>query len=633
MLFIALSLLFNAHADEVHLGEIHVLEKQSSLYDFLPSTTSLRGDEWQKKRSTNLGDSLSKEAGVNSGSFGPGSGRPVIRGLDGDRIRVLQNGLGTMDASAQSVDHAVPVDTLNTDQVDIVRGPMSLLYGASAVGGVININNQRIHKDFEAGAISQIDTQSESAYGGHATSARLDWGKNQWMTHLDGSFRDFGDQRISGNKRLNNSQVKQEGVAAGVSRVFDRGHVGFSVSHFGTQYGSVAEEVVQIHLRQNRYELGGEWRPEGSLVDKIRLRSAQSTYQHDEIEEGATGTVFKNSGNESRLEFLRSRGEWHHVAGLQTQLFAFSAKGEEAYLPKADNRVAALFSFHEKRMSADTFNFGFRVEDSLSERRPSDNFGERTEHGFTGLSSAIGWLHKWGSVSGGLTASYTERAPTFQELYSNGAHLATGTFEEGDEGLGKEKGKSLEATLRHETNRVKSRVSAFVQDFDHYIALTPTGATDVDSGFGVFNYEPVDARFYGMDAESRFELVPSEWIVLGKADWVRAKNLDNGQNLPRLSPARLSAGVEWHKGQWLLDTELQHVFEQHDTAANETRTRGYDMLDFGVLKTINWSDSKLSVFVRVKNIFDEKARNHVSFVKDIAPLPGRNIVAGVNAVW
>jgi iron complex outermembrane receptor protein len=176
-------------------------------------------------------------------------------------------------------------------------------------------------------------------------------------------------------------------------------------------------------------------------------------------------------------------------------------------------------------------------------------------------------------------------------------------------------------------------VSAFVQDFDNYIALTPTGATDVDSGFGVFNYEPVDARFYGMDAESRFELVPSEWIVLGKADWVRARNLDNGQNLPRLSPARLSAGVEWHKGQWLLDTELQHVFEQHDTAANETRTRGYDMLDMGVLKTINWNDSKLSVFVRVKNIFDEKARNHVSFVKDIAPLPGRNVVAGVNAVW
>ncbi|MFP5459418.1 MAG: TonB-dependent receptor, partial [Bacteriovoracia bacterium] len=276
---------------------------------------------------------------------------------------------------------------------------------------------------------------------------------------------------------------------------------------------------------------------------------------------------------------------------------------------------------------------GLRLEDNLIERQASAGFGPQTENGFTGLSASAGHLHKWGRLSAGVTASYTERAPTFQELYSNGAHIATGTFEQGDATLVKEKARAVELTLRHDSERLQTRVNAFAQDFQNYVALTPTGAVDADSGFGVFDYQQVDARFYGMDAELTHSLVPGEWIVSSKADWVRAKNLENGQNLPRLSPARLSAGVEWHKGPWLVDVDLQHVFEQQHTAENETRTRQFDMLDAGVVRSFLWNDSKLSAFVRVKNIFDEEARNHVSFVKDIAPLPGRNVVVGVNAVW
>lgn len=624
--------LFSAHADEVHLAEIHVLENQNSLYDFLPSTTTLTGDEWQKKRASNLGESLMREAGVNSSGFGPGSGRPVIRGLDGDRIRILQNGLGTMDASAQSVDHGVPVDTLNTDQIDIVRGPMSLLYGASAVGGVVNISNQRIHKQFEAGALSQFDSQYESAFDGHATAARVDYGRDDWMFHLDGSFRDFNLQKEAGNKRVKNSQLEQSSLALGVSKIFERGYIGFSVTHFGTEYGSVAEEDVVIRLRQNRYEMSAEYRPEGSLIDKIKFRSAYAGYQHNELEGAKTGTIFRNKGHESRLEFLRSKGEWHHVMGAQTQIFKFESEGEEAYLPVSDNRSIALFSFHEKRMEKDTFNFGARLEDSLAERSQG-NLGAATERGFTGLSLATGWLHKWNELSAGLTASFTERAPTFQELYSNGAHIATGTFEVGDSSLKKEQGKSLEATLRHDSKILKSRLSAFVQDFDRYISLIPTGNTDGGSGFDIFDYEQVDARFYGMDFESRWDLVPSQWVATFTGDWVRAKNLQNGENLLRLSPARLGAGLEWHKGMWLVDLDYQHVFTQTKTATKESGTDGFDMLDLGVVRSFKWESEKLSAFVRVKNIFDERARNHVSFVKDKAALPGRNVVVGMNAIW
>jgi iron complex outermembrane receptor protein len=629
LLFIALPI---ALAETIQLSEVHVIESPSSLYEFIPTTTTLRGEELQKKREVSLGDSLKSEAGVSSGSFGPGSGRPIIRGLEGDRIRVLQNGLGTMDASSQSVDHGVPVDMLNTDQVDIVRGPMSLLYGASAVGGVVNLSNQRIHHSFEEGALSQFDTRSESVYGGSATAARVDWGKEQWMVHLDGSWRDLGDQRIGGGDRLNNTQVEQEGVGAGLSRIMDKGHIGFSFSHFGSQYGSVAEEEVGIRMRQNRWEMDGEWRPENAWIDKIHIRSAQSRYRHDEREGDVVGTIFKNNGNESRLEFLRSRGDWHHVMGLQTQIFEFSAEGEEAYLPTADNRIGALFSFHEKRMGGMTYNFGARLEDALVEREASDTFGESSERGFTGVSGALGVLKKWGAWGLGATASYTERAPTFQELYSEGAHVATGTYESGEESLGKEKGRSLEVSLRHENEKNRSRVAAYVQDFQHYVALIPTGATDVDSGFPMYEYEAVDARFYGMEAENSYQL-NSNWTVIGKGDWVRAKNRTSGDNLPRLSPARIGAGLEWTKDQWTLDGELQHAFEQHKIADGETRTTAYDLLSAGVARSFSGEKTQLTIYLRAKNLFDERARNHSSTVKEIAPMPGRNFVAGLTAIW
>ena len=622
-----------AAAQVDQLDSVHVVNRPGSLYDFIPSTTTLNNEKLQRKRETSLGDTLQREAGINSGSFGPGAGRPVIRGLEGDRIRVLQNGLGTMDASAQSVDHGVPVDMLNTEQVDVVRGPMSLLYGASAVGGVVNVVNQRIHRQFDAGAISQFDLLSDSAYGGGAGSARLDWGKQQWMTHIDGSWREAGDQRVSGGERLANTQVHQEGVALGVSRVFSRGYLGASFAHFGSQYGSVAEPEVEIFLRQNRWELAGEYRPEeSSWFDRLRVRSAQSDYQHDEREGGAVGTVFTNQGNESRLEFMRSRGPWSHVAGVQTQLFEFAADGAEAYLPTAQNRIVALFSFHERTLDELTVNFGGRVENANVEREEAAQFGDATTRDFTGVSASAGVQRRWGSVTLGLTGSYTERAPTFQELFSNGGHVATGTFEVGDHSLKKEKGHSLEATLRHATGRTGTRLSAYLQEFADYVALIPQGTVDADSGFPIQHYQAVDARFYGMDAESAYRL-SGNWSLKAKGDWVRGKNLDSGDDLPRLSPPRLGAGVEWEKGEWSWDTELMHAFEQQNLANNESATAGYDMWDMGVQRAFTGQASRLALYLRLKNLFDEKARNHVSTVKDIAPLPGRNVVVGMNVAW
>ncbi|MBY0517680.1 MAG: TonB-dependent receptor [Bacteriovoracaceae bacterium] len=619
-------------AQTYQLNQIDVHDTPSSLYQFIPSSSVLKGDELQRKRETSLGDTLQKEAGVSSSSFGPGAARPVLRGLDGDRIRVLQNGLGSMDASAQSVDHGVPVDMLNTDQIDIVRGPMSLLYGASAVGGIVNITNQRIHSSFEEGALSQIDLRHESAYGGGASAARLDWGKNNWMTHFDGSFRDMGDQRISGGDRLKNTQVQQETVSGGFSKILKRGYVGLSLNHFGSQYGSVAEESVRIHLRQNRYELAGEYKFDEMFFDKIRFRSAQAMYRHDEFEGKTVGTVFKNEGNESRLEVIRSRGDWNHVMGVHSQLFSFSAQGDEAYLPTTFNEHFSLFTYHQKKLDTSTFDFGGRVENSLVDKKSSQGFGEKTDRGFTGLSASAGYKKNWNENSVALTGSYTERAPTFQELFSNGGHVATGTFERGDKNLKKEKSRSVELTFARKTSDWDGRLSSYIQDFENYIALAPTGSVDSGTGFDIYDYESDAARIYGMETENTFKLNPN-WNLVAKGDWVRGKNLKTGKNLPRLSPARVSMGLEWSRENWTLDTELQHAFEQQHINPNESRTAQYDLLSLGAQRVFVLAQMSVTGFLRLKNIFDDRARNHVSTVKNIAPMAGRNIVLGMNAAW
>lgn len=640
-----------AHDRGVHLSEIHVLgdNEQNSLLQYIPSVTTLSGHELKKRREISLGETLSSEAGVNATSFGPGASRPVIRGLDGDRIRILQNGLGTLDASSQSVDHAVPIDTLNVERIEVVRGPMSLLYGASAVGGVINIVNQRIHTQFEEGALTQFESQTQTGYGGMGNAARLDYGKNKWMLHLDASLRDYGDQRVpryarsenirsdepitnEAKGRIKNSQVSQKSASVGASRIFDRGYVGLSLAHFSSDYGSVAEEAVEIVMRQNRWEFAGEYRFEESLFDKVRVRSAQSYYQHDEVEDGSTGTVFRNKGNETRLEFMRAKGDWKNTLGIQTQVFKFSAFGDEAYLPTSENQIASLFNFNEFLFGNNTLSFGVRAENYAIERKNSTNFGQALERNFTGLSASLGVLHKVNHLSYGLNYSYTERAPTFQELFSNGAHLATGIYEQGSDSLHKEKGNGLEASISHESDKLKGRLSVFGQLFHDYISLNPTGGTDGGSGFDISSYQAVDAQFYGADYDARLNL-DNQWALLIKGDYVRGKDISNGQDLARLSPGRASIAIEYNRGNWLADAEVQNVFYQSKVPENDTKTDGYQLVNIGSSYDFMWNENRLNLFLRLKNLLDVEARQHVSPLKNIAPMVGRNIVMGMQLIF
>ena len=646
-----------ASAETTRLNDIQVIGHQEgqSLVEFIPSVTTLKGKELQKKRQTSLGDTLSQEAGVTSTQFGPSASRPVIRGLDGDRIRILQNSLGTMDASTQSLDHAIPVDTLTVDQIEIVRGPMSLLYGSSAVGGVVNIVTNRIHSEYEQGFSSQILTQGETVNNGLSNAVQMNYGVNNWMFHVDGSTRNLQNQKIpnyarSSKRRQTDPQAdepkdkipasfnQQDNVAAGVSKIFDKGFLGISYNHFKTEYGTVAEEDVSINMIQNRFELSGEYRPSSPLFKKVKFKAAQSDYRHREIADHAghahEATVFKNKGNENRLEALNKWGDIEGVVGVQTQVFSFKASGEEAFLPTTNNFKLSTFTYQELKKEKNTFSAGLRVENTDINKKASADFGPKDSKNFVGLNGSLGHQFRFNSENSLSTSvSYTERAPNFQELYSNGPHMATGTFEIGNNNLSKEKATAIELSFKNVMSKNKFTVNVYTQFFKDYVALNPTGNTQVVDGenFDEYAYGQVDAVFYGLDLENKAEVAQIDnglVYLVNKFDFVRAKDKDNGQNIARISPPRFSAGVEYAKDKWTADVEAQYVFEQTKTAANETRSDAYTLTNLGYSYTLTGQKSAVSLFARVRNIFDVEARNHVSFLKDIAPLPGRNFILG-----
>ena len=649
-------------AEESRVIQVFSHSEKSSLVDFIPSVTKLSGKELVKRRQLTLGDTLQTEAGISSTQYGPNSSRPVIRGLDGARIRVLQNSLGSLDASNQSVDHNIPIDPLLIDQIEVVRGPMSLLYGSSAVGGVVNIVTNRTHAQFVEGLVTEVQAQGETVNNGLSQSARMDYGKNNWMFHLDGSTKNLQDQKIPRYARskklrnedplasdeeekdtIENSFSKQNSLGTGITKIFNKGLLGLSFGHLNNEYGSVAEKEVSINMLQNRFELHGEYQFEG-FIKKMKLRSTQSDYQHKEIADGLTGTVFGNLGNESRLEFINENDQLKGVMGIHSQVFTFTANGEEAFLPKSKNNMISVFLFQELTKENQAFSFGSRIENSEIKKVSSENFSGSDSLGFTGLNGSLGYrymLEKDHSLS--LNYSYTERAPTFQELLSMGAHVATGTYEIGTTELEKEKAHAVELSWKKESDQTTLGGSLYAQRFDDYIALNPNGtdndmgtAGDTSDDLPEFEYEQTNAVFYGVDFDAKQRVFENEkgiWNLLGRFDYVRGKDTKSGKNLPRISPARLMAGLEYTHKNWTTDLESQYVFEQTKTAENEDASKRYILTNIGTSYSWILSNSKIDFFLRIRNIFDSEARNHVSTLNNRAPLPGRNFILGGQLIF
>ena len=516
-----------------------------TLFQQAQPVSVLEGRELSEGLQASLGDTLSKLPGVASTGFAPGSSRPVIRGLGEDRIRILNNGVNVLDVSNVSPDHAVTIDPLFMDKVEVVRGPASLLYGPNGMGGVVNVLDGRIPETRVEPGPSGLPVRGEldSRYGSGSDlwsgAGQLDVGLGPVVIHLDGFRRESDDLRIPGDARsarlqkvspleagekeasgrLPNSFSESEGGALGASYIWDKGFFGASYSFLNSNYGTVAEELVTIDMEQERWDGRGAFYNPVAGIKEIKCSFGYSDYTHTEFEGAETGTVFLIEGYDARVELEHERvGPFEGALGYQTIHSDFSALGAEAFLPPVESESHAVFLFEEIASGDLRWQFGLRYDHTTVQSRTFGDFGRGKDLNFAALSGSAGVV--WAlpqDYSAAFNAAFTQRAPTYVELLADGPHLATGAFERGDAGLDLEQSIGLDLTLRKSSGFVTGSVSAFYNRFNDYIGLFPTGGDFLFGEDGefeelpVFAYEAVDADFMGGEVETTFHLLtPAE---------------------------------------------------------------------------------------------------------------------------
>jgi len=609
-----------------------------------------------------LGDLVNGLPGVRSTNFAPGASRPVIRGLSGPRVQVLTNGLGMIDASSVSPDHQVAVDPAEADRIEIVRGPSTLVFGGSAIGGVVNIIDERIPtRRVEDGIDGHVSAQASSVDDGTSFGGHLTANLGPLVATLDGFTREASDFRTpvfpesgrllaeegeeAGDERsVANTFIKLDQYGAGLSYVGSRGYLGVSVKHVDTTYGVPGhtheheheegeeehdhdhgeEAGVSIGLEQTRYDLRGELNLETGPFRTLRLSAAQADYTHTEFEGDEVGTRFLSDGYEGRFEAIqRDRDGWKGVIGGQVLKRNFDAIGDEAYVPRT--RIEERGVYTVQRFDRG----GFGVEGGLRfDNRTLDSVA--ADRDFDNISASAGvFARPAPGLFVGVSVARNERAPSEVELFAQGAHVATGAFEQGDIDLTSEVATSIEATAHYARGPFEADLHAYHAAYDGFIDLRPTGVEDEDSHLPIFAYVQTDATFTGFEAEASWALWENgdrKLSLEGAADNVKA-DTDLGP-AARIPPWSATARLAWTSGRYDLSGEVRHVAEQDRLAENELATDSYTLLNVSAAFR-PFADPRLTVFAEARNLTDAEAREHVSFLKDIAPLPGRNLRVGV----
>lgn len=650
----------------VHREEIVVTASPElrSTYEIAQPTSVLSGEDLQRQIQPTLGETLSREPGVTSTFFGQGASRPVIRGLGGDRIRVLESGVGVGDASTTSPDHAVSVEPSSAERIEVLRGPATLLYGSSAVGGVVNVIDDRIPESLPGSRIGgTVELRGGSVADERGGTASLTGAFGRLAWHAGYVRRETDDYEIPGFAEsealreeeegedeeheqafgvLPNSATETDSGSLGLSWIGEGGFLGVAVQDFDTLYGipgghhhheeegegeeeEEEEAAVRVDMNQRRYDLrGGISRPFG-IFRGANLRFGSTDYEHRELEGAETGTVFRNDSWEGRLEFLqRQRGSLSGSFGLQALSRDFEAIGEEAFVPPSKTDSWAAFTFQEITRSDWRFQFGARFE-SQDVSAETEGVNDRS---FDGLSGSFGVVRLFGDedYSLGLSVARSTKLPNAEELFSNGPHIATNAFEIGDPSLSKETSLGADLTLRKVTGRLTGEVTLFANRFDDYIFEQATD--EEEDGLPVFRYVQRDAEFRGAELTGVYQLYHGEPdhvdVELG-ADFVRAELRDTGEPLPRIPPRRYRLGFHYRGEKLSGIVEGVRVEEQDRVAEFERPTEGYTLLNASVGYRFFTANVIYDLLLRGTNLTDEEARNHVSFLKDLVPMPGRDV--------
>ncbi len=635
-----------ASAQERALAPVTVTANPLGATQGAAPVSSLSGNELLLRRQGTLGETLGGMPGVSSTWFGPAASRPIVRGLDGDRIRILENGGALRDVSGLSFDHAVSLDPIAVDRIEVLRGPGALLYGGNAVGGVVNLIDGRIPTAPLQGVTGRADVGHASGNRERNGAVLVEGGTDRLGLHVDASGRRFGDTRVPAGlpctqgeatvlaRRLCNSDGHTGGGAVGGSLFFDRGYVGASVSDFGTGYGSVAEDEVRLDQRSRRVALQGELRGLRGPLQSVKAQASHTDYRHTESEAGVPGTVFRTRGSDLRLEARHARiGPLEGVVGFQWDDAGLSAEGAEAFLPSSDTRQRALFVYEELPTGWGKLSFGARTE-------RVDVESEAARRRFRPASASLGavWnLTRTWQLTGNL--SRTQRAPKDYELFADGPHVATGAFEVGNPALGLERSTSLDAGLQWNDGPHRAKVGVFQNRFSDYIALLSTGQLrgDGDELLPEFAYSPVAARLRGLEAEGSARLLAGAHTLdlELRGDLVRADNLTLGQPLPRIAPVRVGATLAWASGDWGARLGFDHWARQSRVPEGDSPVAGYTLWNSSVTYKARAGQAELLWYAKVDNIADRLAFSPTSILTQSAPgrvpLPGRSLRVGLRA--
>lgn len=640
--------------------------------EMIASTTVLGSDDIAERISGGLGDTLEGLPGISSTAFGPGASRPVIRGLGAERVQVLTNGIGVIDASAASPDHAVTGDPLGAERIEILRGPATLAYGGGAAGGVVNVIDGLIAERVPDAPLSAMGYAGyTSADEGKTLAARATGSSGPLVGTLSATWRESDNLDIPGfaesarlraqeaaegeahdeiSGTLENAGIESQAISGGLSFVGDDGFVGVAVRQLESKYGLVGgheEEAAApvelgtlaigvaavgdapdqpfIDMEQTRIDLRGGWNFAQGPLKRITGAASVVDYQHTEFEgPGAPGTVFTNEGHELRLEgqhaaFMGLEGS----IGLQSSRRDFRAIGDEAFVTPTVTEATGVFIFETFEQDQWGLEGGLRLDEVKLDNAIAG------EQSFDTLNASFGIHgHATEQLFLGLTASRTERAPTDVELFADGPHLATQQYEVGDATLDTERGVSLEASARWEAGPLRIDGSFYRFDFERFIFLAPTGA-ELD-GLPVFEATQADANFTGAEISATLELGEAfgiHWHVDGAADVVSAK-LDAGGNLPRIPPMSATAGIEAETDFVKARLEARWADDQDRVTAGELPTDGWTAID---LRTTWHVTPEVDLIVEGTNLTDEEIRHHASPLKDLAPMAGRGFRIGLRA--
>jgi iron complex outermembrane recepter protein len=630
----------------------------SQLQSTQPVTT-LKGEDLNQARRSTLGETLEAATpGVQSTGYGQGAGRPIIRGLDGPRVRITENGADTFDVSAISPDHAVASNPLAAKTIEIVRGPATLIYGGSAIGGLVNVRTDLIPSVALKNASHSVLIET-AARGQHSLGFSSVGGKDGLNYSVGGFERQAGDYRTPLGLQ-SNSFARSGGFSLGTSFVGSKGIIGLGLSSTESRYGAIAEPNVILDQKQRKIDFLAESFDPVDGIEGVLFKHSDGRYQHQEIETGTNtiGTNFKQIGSDSRVEMT-------HAGILGTRgIFGFSqvnkqleVSGTDAYLPSAKTRLQALYYVAEKKWGRVKTEFGVRHENVAITPATNSGFNNRSfSLNSFGLGMNIPVNKAWATV---LRASRNERAPMVEELFANGAHVATGTYEIGSSQLAKEKSVNLDVGLQFSpSNQFKAQLTAYQNRFNHYVYgqntdINTDGFYDRTNANGTIVNSPLDANsgefrrlayqqskaiFHGFELEAQWRPIGSAWGLKAFTDVARGKlaaSPNTNGTPPRMSPTRVGVTVDFGQNQsvnaWSGYAQAVRVEGVSRLALQESSTAGYTLVNAELAYRLGNKAQGVTIYAQGRNLLNQTVRQHTSFLKDIAPMPGRTVFFGIRA--